>query len=117
MSREVEPRNENQIYTPYSEPVSFYTRTQYSQKLYIGSNNETHKVETDKIIDYLNKKLQGYTFWYSTGYWEGTGEQSVVVEIIADAPPLTQKDIEELRDELKQYAILTTLTKIEVALV
>ncbi len=125
MERNIEARGEAQVFTPYSEPVSFYNRTQYSQKLYIGSNNQTHKVDIDIITDFLNKKLEGYTYWLTTGYWIEIKdnkriiyiENSIIVEILADKPPLTQKDIEELRDLLKQSAILTSLNKIEVALV
>ncbi len=124
MSREAEARSEVQIYTPYSEPVSFYTRTQYSQKLYIGSNNQTHKVDIDIITSFLNKKLEGYTYWLTTGYWIDRQdnnkvyvENSIIVEILADKPPLTESDIAELRTLLKQSAILTSLSKVDVALI
>ena len=74
-------------------------------RLYIGSNNQTHHVEEDKLKAVINKYFKGYTIIESAGYWQGTKEDSRIVEIETNDKDQVLKAIEELKSVLKQEAI------------
>ena len=76
-------------------------------RLYIGSNNTTHKVEKDKITIILNNYLDGYSIINTVGYWQGINEKSVIVEIINEE--VKKEVIQILKEDLQQYSILVTV--------
>ena len=73
-------------------------------RLYIGSNNETKKLEDKKAIDIIAKRFQGFTVSRGIGYWEGAEENNLIVDIEGD-----RKQVEDtakvLKIELVQQAI------------
>ena len=73
-------------------------------KMYIGSNNATHVVETAKVKRILNKYHQGWTMQNALGSWLGTEEDSVTV-LVSDDFSKIKSTIEELKTQLKQDAI------------
>jgi len=75
--------------------------------LYIGANNQTGKVETDKITEILDNSFDGYNYLPSKGRWQGTNEDSLNV-FIATAEPIKKiKTVcETLKDKLSQESIL-----------
>lgn len=73
-------------------------------ELFIGSNNQTGKVETAKLEAVLNQYHQGFTIQPATGYWMGTREDSVVVTISDDFDTIIAT-INQLKDVLEQDAI------------
>lgn len=76
----------------------------YTYTLYIGSNNDTHKLETAKIRKILDAHIDAYTFLFAEGVWKGTSEHSAVVELLtthSEAHAL----MAELKTELHQEAI------------
>jgi len=73
-------------------------------QLYIGANNVTKEVETDKIEAILNSHYEGYTLLPSVGYWLGKKENSVVVTLVSDQATL-KTVLKELKEELQQDAI------------
>lgn len=72
-------------------------------KIYIGSNNETKELELDKITNYLNTQLQGYTIIKTLGYWKGTREDSCIIEIYGN---YNRAIPSELKKILKQDSIM-----------
>lgn len=77
-------------------------------KLTIGENNQTHEVETDKIISHLQKYFDGFTLSsYNVGFWKGQKENSITASIISDIEEDKIKTITlELKELLQQEAIL-----------
>lgn len=77
--------------------------------IYIGSNNETHKLESAEAIETISKYFDGFTAYEVIGYWKGTQEKTLKVEIVADqgqGDARIIKMIKELKAQLKQDAIL-----------
>jgi hypothetical protein len=72
-------------------------------KLYIGSNNETKELELDKITEYLNNQLEGYTIIKTIGYYNGKAEESCIIEIYGS---YNLAIVGELKKILKQDSIL-----------
>lgn len=77
-----------------------------SFELYIGSNNDTHKLELQKIIDVTLKHYDGATIIGQgvTGIWKGGTERTAIVTVLSDQGTLL-KYMEDLKTELKQDAI------------
>lgn len=73
-------------------------------QLFIGSNNKTHKVERELLIQTLGKYHEGFTVQPATGYWMGTREDSVTV-IISDDYSSIIETVKRLKQVLKQDAI------------
>lgn len=82
--------------------------------IYIGSNNETHKLETEQAIKIISGHFEGFTMYEVIGYWKGSKEKTLKVEIVAEnnaGDIAIIKMIKELKESLKQDAIM--LEKIE----
>ena len=74
-------------------------------RLYIGSNNETHKLEAKKAVSIVASKFEGLTVIPSTGYWKGQPEKSMVIEVETQDKAKVLEVAGILRIELKQQAI------------
>lgn len=73
-------------------------------RLYIGSNNTTHKLESAKIDAILSQFFTGYTMYHAKGVWRGARENTAIIE--ANAPKtLVMRAIARLKHDLKQEAI------------
>ena len=74
-------------------------------KVYIGQNNKTEKIISNKeLIKRLNERyneLKGFTIYETFGVWENTFKKSKVLEIITDN--LNYIYIEELCYFLKEW--------------
>lgn len=46
---------------------------------FVGANNETGKVDTDKVVELVSTHFGGGTITPSTGIWQGQTEESVTV--------------------------------------
>lgn len=77
--------------------------------IYIGSNNETHDLESDKAIKIISKYFEGFTAYEVVGYWKGSQEKTLKVEIVSDNDTKDTsmvRMIKELKHDLKQDAIM-----------
>lgn len=71
-------------------------------QMFIGSNNETHKVERDKIEALLTEYVDGFTILPAVGFWKGQKEDSVAVLLdVQDIGHIAYR----LKKALKQEAI------------
>lgn len=77
---------------------------QSTLQLFIGSNNKTHKVERELLVQTLSKYHTGFTVQPAIGYWEGAREESVTV-IISDERDVIISTVKRLKQVLKQDAI------------
>jgi len=66
-------------------------------KIYVGSNNETKKLEDKKAIAIASKHFEGFTCQNASGFWKGTAEKTLIIEIETD----DKKKVIELAEELK----------------
>lgn len=73
-------------------------------ELFIGSNNQTKRVERDILEHILNANHEGYTLYNCKGMWLGQSEDSVGV-IISDSKNSIMQTIKELKYKLRQDAI------------
>ena len=77
--------------------------------IYIGSNNETHKLETVEAIKIISEYFEGFTAYEVIGYWKGSEEKTLKVEIVTEDKAghiAIIKMIKELKISLHQDAIM-----------
>lgn len=76
-------------------------------RLFIGSDNKTHRLAIKKILKIVNRYYPGFTSYQVMGYWQGIPEKSLVVEVGTQTVEneTIQKLAKELAKELKQEAI------------
>ena len=72
--------------------------------LFIGSNNATGELETDKIIQTISEMYDGFTLESALGYWQGKPEHTAVVTLM-DSHESLMGTIEILKGVLEQNAI------------
>lgn len=83
--------------------------------LYIGSNNNTHELETNTIKAILQKfKVHAYTYQEATGYWNNSPEKNALVTILTEQASPLALSIPYLAGELarilQQDAVLVEST-------
>jgi len=79
---------------------------------YVGSNNKTKKVESNKAIKVLeHNKIKGYTLKKGfSGFWNNTKEKSFIIEVIkTNDNPINDFKAMQIKEQLK-----TDLNQIEV---
>lgn len=77
--------------------------------IYIGSNNETHKLESTEAIKIISSHFDGFTAYEVIGYWKGSQEKTLKVEIVSEIEAgdvAIIKMIKELKAQLKQDMIM-----------
>lgn len=75
---------------------------------YIGANNKTGKVETQKALEVLTKYYEGMNISELIGVWQGKKEASILVSIVCETVDYTQikTACRELNNKLDQQAIM-----------
>lgn len=74
-------------------------------RLYIGSNNNTKELETNRIVGLVSNKFEGFTAYEALGYWQGNAERSLIVEIETLKSKLVVELARILCRELQQQAV------------
>ena len=74
-------------------------------KIYVGSNNETKKLEDKKAISIASKYFEGFTCQNANGFWKGLSEKTLIIEIETDNKKKVIELAEELKEALYQEAI------------
>ena len=74
-------------------------------RLYIGSNNKTKKLEDKKAFKIISEQFEGYTAFKGLGYWNGTPEKTLIVEIEAEKKNAILELAQKLAEGLHQDAI------------
>lgn len=77
--------------------------------IYIGSNNATNELESDKARTVIARYFQGFSEYEITGVWNGTSEKTLKVEIVAEKGTSEVAVValcKELAKELQQDAIM-----------
>ena len=75
---------------------------------YIGANNKTGKVETQKALEVLTRYYEGMNISELIGVWQGKKEASILVSIVCEVVDYTQikNACRELNNKLDQQAIM-----------
>lgn len=78
---------------------------------YIGSNNQTHIVETKKALDILSSYYEGMSISELVGYWKGQQEKTMLASVVCETVDYTQvKQVcKKLNSELDQQAIMVEI--------
>ncbi len=74
-------------------------------KLYIGSNNETKKLEAKKAITIASTYFDGFSASKIIGYWKGMQEKTLVLEIETENKKQIMALAMDLKEKLNQEAI------------
>ena len=74
-------------------------------RLYIGSNNKTHRLESKKAIAVVSKRFEGFTVSTGSGYWQGKPEKTLLVNIETSRQAKVFSLSRELCRELNQQAV------------
>lgn len=66
----------------------------------------TEDVNYNLVVDILSKYFDSFTIQQSRGYWKGSAEASLVIEVIGGAYGDVRKASEEIRVANNQEAVL-----------
>lgn len=85
---------------------------------YIGSNNETHSLETEKILSVVGAHFEGFTAFEVVGYWKGAQEKTLKIEVITEeADSRLVKIGKELKEKLEQESVLLEIVDTNAAFI
>lgn len=83
---------------------------------FIGSNNVTKELESEKAQAILSKHFDGFTVSEVIGYWKGAKERTLRVEVLTDLLFTVIEAIgAEIAKELEQDAVLVEVTSPQFA--
>ena len=93
----------------------------YRIDIYIGSDNGSRKIDRG----YLNKVRQwadgvfpdGYTVVKGQGYYRGTSEDSLLVNVLSYNELSLREHLKQLKRELSQEAILVSKTQVDLEVI
>jgi len=74
-------------------------------KLSIGSNNTTKRLEDKKAIAIIAEQFEGFSALKGVGYWNGTQEKTLFVEIETEEKTSIVLLAKRLCKELEQQAV------------
>lgn len=74
-------------------------------KLYIGSNNQTKKLEKKRAVDITSSYFEGFSVSQILGFWKGKAEKTLLIEIETLEKSKIIELSKKLARELKQQAI------------
>ena len=78
---------------------------------YIGANNKTGKVETEKALQVLTNYYEGMNVSELVGVWQGKKEASILVSIVCESVDYTlvKTACKKLNRKLDQQAIMVEI--------
>ena len=74
-------------------------------KLYIGSNNQTKKLEKKRAVDITSTYFDGFSVSQILGFWQGKAEKTLLIEIETLEKSKVVTLAKDLAAQLKQQAI------------
>jgi len=74
-------------------------------RLYVGSNNQTKKLEKSKAIKTTGMYFEGFSAYEIIGYWRGQAEKTLLIEIETMEKAKVFDLSKKLARELQQQAI------------
>ena len=74
-------------------------------KLYIGSNNQTKKLEKKRAVDITSLYFEGFSVSQILGYWQGKAEKTLLIEIETIEKSKVLQLTKQLAKDLQQQAV------------
>lgn len=85
---------------------------------YIGANNETRALEVEKITATIASHFEGFTAFEVVGYWKGSKERTLKVEVITEKHNSELVKIgKELKEKLEQESVLLEIVETNAAFI
>jgi len=85
---------------------------------YVGANNDTKKLESEKIETILSKSFEGITAYEVVGFWRGNKELTLKIEVIDERPASELAKVAKvLKKELNQESVLMEIVKSNCAFI
>jgi hypothetical protein len=104
-----------------SERTSAKEKINYRVDIYIGSDNDSRKIHDgylNKIREWANTTFpDGYTIFKGEGYYNGSSEDSILLHAFLNYDPALNQQLEKLKQELKQQAILVVKSAVDYEVV
>lgn len=72
--------------------------------LFVGADNATGQLDSERIGKILASRHDGYTMWQAEGCWQGKTEPSAVI-LVSDTRDQVMATMAQLKTELRQDAI------------
>jgi uncharacterized membrane-anchored protein YitT (DUF2179 family) len=90
----------------------------YRIDIYVGSDNGTRRIDKcylSKIENWANTIFSaGYTIFRGRGYYNRASEESVIINVFSHKPPSLNEQLEQLKRELRQDAVLLVKSPVEM---
>jgi uncharacterized membrane-anchored protein YitT (DUF2179 family) len=90
----------------------------YRIDIYIGSDNGSKRIDDSylsKIRNWADGIFpDGYTFVRGQGYYRGTSEDSLLINVLSYNEPSLREHLKQLKQELSQEAILVTKSQVDL---
>jgi hypothetical protein len=103
------------------EELKAKNKTKYRVDIYIGSDNDSRKIGDlylEKVREWANAIFpDGYTLVKGEGYYNGASEDSILLHAFLDYDPALKHQLERLKRELKQEAILVVKSAVDYEVV
>lgn len=104
-----------------SEEVNTKNKAKYRIDVYIGSDNDSRKIHAsylDKVRKWADTTFpDGYTLVRGEGYYNGASEDSILLHAFLNYDPSLKHQLEKLKRELKQDAILVVKSVVDYEVV
>jgi hypothetical protein len=85
---------------------------------YIGANNSTKELEKGKIEATLNAHFSGYSASEIVGYWQGSKERTLMVQVVTEDGDAKLSSIcKELCKVLEQDAVMLEIVESNIAFI
>jgi len=85
---------------------------------YVGANNITKTLESDKIIKTISEHFDGFTAFEVVGFWKGSQEKTLKIEVITDLIDSKLAGIaRELKEKLEQDSVLMEIVQSNCAFI
>ena len=90
-----------------------HEQKQKTFKLFVGSNNDTKKLESEKIKNITHKHFIAFTILKGVGCYKDIKEKTAIIEIITEHEKKVFQLANELKSKLKQESILIQELKVK----
>jgi len=93
----------------------------YRFEIYIGSDNGSRRIDKNylkKVQDWASGIFpEGYTLLKGNGYYQGTSEESLIVNVLCEYDVALKHHIERLKCELRQESILVVKSAVDLEVI
>lgn len=104
-----------------SEETGASNKVRYRVDIYIGSDNGTRKINdsySERVSRWANETFPGgYTYLRGKGYYNGVSEDSILLHAFLNYDPALKQQLEKLKRELKQDAIILVKSAVDYEMI